>query len=262
MYILGSLVVPPRRILVPNSPVGVQPVSSALIFLRGSSRNTVIAWSYHSDEKEKLIPNSPVGVQPVSSAVIFSPGEQQKHCHCLVVPQRRKGKINSQLTGWSPTGEFGINFSPGEQQKHCHCLVVPQRQKGKINSQLTGWSPTGEFGINFLSGGAAETLSAGTYHSDKKEKLIPNSPVGVQPVSSALIFSPGEQQKHCPYPCRVLPQRQKGKINSQLTGWSPTGEFGINFFSGGAAETLSLPGRTTATKRKYDFPTHRLESNR
>ena len=150
----------------------------------------------------------------MSSALIFLLGEQQKHCHCLVVPQRQKGKINSQLTGWSPTGEFGINFSLGEQQKHCHCLVVPQRQKGKINSQLTGWSPTGEFGINFLSGGAAETLSlfpfAGSYHSDKKEKLIPNSPVGVQPVSSALIFSPGE-----------------------------------------AAETLSLPGRTTATKRKY-----------
>ena len=170
MYILGSLVVPPRRILIPNSPVGVQPVSSALIFLRGSSRNTVIAWSYHSDKKEKLIPNSPVGVQPVSSALIF------------------------------------------------------------------------------LLGSSRNTVIAWSYHSDKKEKLIPNSPVGVQPVSSALIFSPGEQQKHCP--CRVVPQRQKGKINSQLTGWSPTGEFGINFLSGGAAETLSLPGRTTATKRK------------
>ena len=56
---------------------------------------------------------------------------------------------------------------------------------------------------------------------------MPNSPVGLQPVSWELIF---------PF-CRCGTTRQGQcfccspgeKINAELTGWTPTGELGINF---------------------------------
>ena len=147
------------------------------------------------------------------------PGRQ---CFCCSPGE----KINAELTGWTPTGELGINFSflsLWYDQAMTVFLLLPRR---KINAELTGWTPTGELGINF-SFSSLWYDQAMTAAAPPERKLMPNSPVGLQPVSWELIF---------PF-CRCGTTRQGQcfccspgeKINAELTGWTPTGELGINF---------------------------------